>query len=140
MFNIETLRSKSLPELTKISKDLGVKIPKSSTKDEVVFAILDFQASNPKPTKEYYNATETTMEENTPKPAAAKATKAKPKAAPKKTTTVTEPKKEEPKEGKPIMGGEQGSGKPKMGQSTNADPNAPKTGGSGKPKMGQGGN
>ena len=62
MFNIETLRSKSLPELTKISKDLGVKIPKSSTKDEVVFAILDFQASNPKPTKEYYNATETTME------------------------------------------------------------------------------
>ena len=86
MFNIETLRSKSLPELTKISKDLGVKIPKSSTKDEVVFAILDFQASNPKPTKEYYNATETTMEENTPKPAAAKATKAKPKAAPKKKT------------------------------------------------------
>ena len=86
MFNIETLRSKSLPELTKISKDLGVKIPKSSTKDEAVFAILDFQASNPKPTKEYYNATETTMEENTPKPAAAKATKAKPKAAPKKKT------------------------------------------------------
>lgn len=86
MFNIETLRSKSLPELTKISKDLGVKIPKSSTKDEVVFAILDFQASNPKQAKEYYNATETTMEENAPKPAAAKASKAKPKAAPKKKT------------------------------------------------------
>ena len=51
MFNIETLRSKSLPELTKISKDLGVKIPKGSTKDEVVFALLDFQASNPKQTK-----------------------------------------------------------------------------------------
>ncbi len=86
MFNIETLRSKSLPELTKISKDLGVKIPKSSTKDEVVFAILDFQASNPKQAKEYYNATETTMEDNTPKPAAAKPAKAKPKAAPKKKT------------------------------------------------------
>ena len=30
---------------------------------------------NPKPTKEYYNATETTMEEKHLKPAAAKATK-----------------------------------------------------------------
>jgi transcription termination factor Rho len=84
MFNIETLRSKSLPELTKISKDLGVKIPKGSTKDEVVFAILDFQASNPKQTKEYYNATETNMEEKVEKPAVAKTTKAKPKAAPRK--------------------------------------------------------
>ena len=84
MFNIETLRSKSLPELTKISKDLGVKIPKGSTKDEVVFALLDFQASNPKQTKEYYNATETNMEEKVEKPATAKTTKAKPKAAPRK--------------------------------------------------------
>lgn len=84
MFNIETLRSKSLPELTKISKDLGVKIPKGSTKDEVVFALLDFQASNPKQTKEYYNATETNMEEKVEKPAVAKTTKAKPKAAPRK--------------------------------------------------------
>lgn len=86
MFNIETLRSKSLPELTKISKDLGVKIPKGSTKDEVVFALLDFQASNPKQTKEYYNATETIMEEKVEKPAVAKTTKAKPKAAPRKKT------------------------------------------------------
>ena len=86
MFNIETLRSKSLPELTKISKDLGVKIPKASTKDEVVFAILDFQASNPNLAKEYYNATENTMEETTPKPIADKTTKPKSKPAPKKKT------------------------------------------------------
>ncbi len=58
MFNIETLRSKSLSELTKISKDLGVKIPRNSTEETIVFAILDFQASNPKVTKEYFNATE----------------------------------------------------------------------------------
>lgn len=63
MFNIETLRSKSLSELTKISKDLGVKIPRNSTEETIVFAILDFQASNPKVTKEYFNATENTMEE-----------------------------------------------------------------------------
>ena len=63
MFNIETLRSKSLSELTKISKDLGVKIPRNSTEETIVFAILDFQTSNPKVTKEYFNATENTMEE-----------------------------------------------------------------------------
>ncbi len=72
MFNIETLRSKSLSELTKISKDLGVKIPRNSTEETIVFAILDFQASNPKVTKEYFNATENTMEEKqeSPKPKA----------------------------------------------------------------------
>ena len=36
MFNIETLRSKSLSELTKISKDLGVKIPRNSTEETIV--------------------------------------------------------------------------------------------------------
>ncbi len=68
MFNIETLRSKSLSELTKIAKDLGVKVPRNSTEETIVFAILDFQASNAKVAKEYYNATEITMEENNEKP------------------------------------------------------------------------
>lgn len=79
MFNIETLRSKSLSELTKISKDLGVKIPRNSTEETIVFAILDFQASNPKVTKEYFNATENTMEEKqeSPKPKAKASVKKK---------------------------------------------------------------
>lgn len=84
MFNIETLRSKSLSELTKISKDLGVKIPRNSTEETIVFAILDFQASNPKVTKEYFNATENTMEEKQESP--------KPKAkAPAKKKVATKP-------------------------------------------------
>lgn len=48
MFNLETLRSKSISELTKITKDLGVKVTKNSDPDTIIFAILDFQASNTK--------------------------------------------------------------------------------------------
>ena len=85
MFNIETLRSKSLSELTKIAKDLGVKVPRNSTEETIVFAILDFQASNAKVAKEYYNATEITMEENNEKPAVEeKPQKVKAKPAAKK--------------------------------------------------------
>jgi transcription termination factor Rho len=83
MFNIETLRSKSLSDLTKIAKDLGVKVLRNSTEETIVFAILDFQASNAKVAKEYYNATEITMEENNEKPVVEKPqqkAKAKPAA------------------------------------------------------------
>ena len=55
MFNIETLRSKSDADLTKITKDLGVKLAKNSTDNDKIFAILDFQASNTKVAKDYYN-------------------------------------------------------------------------------------
>lgn len=55
MFNIETLRSKSVTELSEILKDLGVKVSRNSTNNDKIFAILDFQASNPKVTREYYN-------------------------------------------------------------------------------------
>ena len=65
MFNIETLRSKSDEELAKLSKDLGVKLTKKSTPEETVFAILDYQASNPKVIKDYLNANNENMN-NTP--------------------------------------------------------------------------
>ncbi|WP_278351618.1 transcription termination factor Rho [Chryseobacterium gleum] len=85
MFNIETLRSKSVTELTKILKDLGVKVARNSNENDKIFAILDFQASNPKVAKDYFNATETasitTEEAPAEKPAKAPAKK----AAPKKT-------------------------------------------------------
>lgn len=95
MFNIETLRSKSVTELTKILKDLGVKVARNSTENDKIFAILDFQASNPKVAKEYFNTTETsvaTEEKPAEKPAKAPAKK----AAPRKTAakTKTEPKAE----------------------------------------------
>lgn len=82
MFNIETLRSKSLQDLTEISKALGIKIPKNSTEDTIVFSILDFQASNPKISKDYFNATQISMEENTNNAPVSKPAKSKP--APKK--------------------------------------------------------
>lgn len=71
MFNIESLRSKSDMDLTQISKDLGVKVARNSTENDKIFAILDFQASNPSVAKNYYNATQITMtnnEEESPTP------------------------------------------------------------------------
>jgi len=65
MFNIESLQSKSTTELTKICKDLGIKVARNSTENDKVFAILDFQATNPKVAKEYYNATEEKPENTT---------------------------------------------------------------------------
>ncbi|MEG0925654.1 MULTISPECIES: transcription termination factor Rho [Chryseobacterium] len=83
MFNIETLRSKSVTELTKILKDLGVKVARNSNENDKIFAILDFQASNPKVSKDYFNATETSA--NTEEAPAEKTVKAPvKKAAPKK--------------------------------------------------------
>ena len=65
MFNIESLQSKSTTELTKICKDLGIKVARNSLENDKVFAILDFQAANPKVAKEYYNATEEKPENTT---------------------------------------------------------------------------
>lgn len=102
MFNIETLRSKSVTELTKILKDLGVKVARNSNENDKIFAVLDFQASNPKVAKDYFNATETspnTEEATADKPVKAPARKAAPKktvAKPKvNAKTPVEPKVEQ---------------------------------------------
>lgn len=98
MFNIETLRSKSVTELTKILKDLGVKVARTSNENDKIFAILDFQASNPKVTKDYFNTSETPAAVTEEQPAEKVVTKPAPKkAAPKKAVkpkveTATEPK------------------------------------------------
>lgn len=91
MFTIEILRSKSESELAKITSDLGVKTSKNSDANDVVFAILDFQASNTRVAKDYFKTTETpaTPAETEGQPAK-KPTK---KAAPRKKA----PKAEEPK-------------------------------------------
>lgn len=62
MFNLEKLRSKSSDDLTKISDALGIKTAKNITDSERAYAILDFQATNTKVTKDYYNATESPEE------------------------------------------------------------------------------
>jgi transcription termination factor Rho len=107
MFNIETLRSKSVTELTKILKDLGVKVARNSNENDKIFAILDFQASNPKVAKDYFNVTETTMngeEKEAEKPAKApakkpapKKTAAKPKAETKTPTDIKPQAEEKPR-------------------------------------------
>jgi transcription termination factor Rho len=104
MFNIETLRSKSVTELTKILKDLGVKVARTSNENDKIFAILDFQASNPKVAKDYFNATEsasiTTEEAPAEKPAKAPARKAAPKKTAAKPKTSVKAPAEEPAEEK----------------------------------------
>ena len=102
MFNIETLKSKSDEELTKLSKDLGVNLAKKSSPEETVFAILDYQASNPKIIKDYLNANQENMNKNTEdnseeKAAPAKKRGRKPAEKPKQEAEipVTEVAKEE---------------------------------------------
>lgn len=101
MFNIETLRSKSVTELTKILKDLGVKVARNSNDNDKIFAVLDFQASNPKVAKDYFNATETSMdteEKPADKPAKAPVKKAAPKRQPAKPKAEAKaPTEESPK-------------------------------------------
>lgn len=91
MFNIEMLRSKSDAELALILKEFGVKLPKSSTENDKVFAILDFQASNPKIAKDYYNANQPApVQEESQKPAAPAKSRAKKPAAKKTKSNAVE--------------------------------------------------
>ncbi len=107
MFNIETLKSKSAPELTKILGGLGIKTAKNSNENDKIFAILDFQASNPKIAKDYYNETEVSApaaSTEAPTDAEAKPKKPAPKRKPKAVEAKAEPvvaeqeKAEEPTE------------------------------------------
>ncbi|MCS3867777.1 transcription termination factor Rho [Chryseobacterium ginsenosidimutans] len=102
MFNIETLRSKSVTELTKILKDLSVKVARNSTENDKIFAILDFQASNPKVAKDYFNTTETSM--TTEETQAEKPVKAPvKKAAPKKPAAKPKVEAKPPVETQPTL-------------------------------------
>ncbi len=94
MFNIETLRSKSVTELTKILKDLGVKVARTSNENDKIFAILDFQASNPKVTKEYFNSTEVSENKEEPLPEKPVKTTSRKTTAPKKTAKKVLPEAE----------------------------------------------
>ena len=98
MFNIETLRSKSESDLTKITNDLGVKTAKNSNDNDKIFAILDFQASNTKVVKDYYNATETPMNKDEPKTPAPKKAVVKKPVPKKKVEKPVEDSAETPKE------------------------------------------
>lgn len=57
------LRSKDKKELTKIARDLGLRVPRKSDENDIIFSILDFQASNTDKVKEYLSSTTPNEEE-----------------------------------------------------------------------------
>ncbi|MGI9546867.1 MAG: transcription termination factor Rho [Flavobacteriaceae bacterium] len=65
MFEISDLKAKKLPELQQIAKDLNVPKYKTLKKLDLVYQILDVQASNPNSVRE----TVTAIEKRQPKPA-----------------------------------------------------------------------
>lgn len=89
MFEISDLKAKKLPELQEIAKGLNVPKFKSLKKLDLVYQILDFQASNPKVVAE--KVTATTDEKPAPKPRKPRAPR--PKATEAKSTEGDAPKK-----------------------------------------------
>ena len=61
MFNIESLQTKSATELINTCQDLGIKVSRNSTDNDKIFAILDFQATNSKMVKDYYDTIQTAV-------------------------------------------------------------------------------
>tara|TARA_B100000949_G_scaffold36363_1_gene30198 strand:+ start:472 stop:2100 length:1629 start_codon:yes stop_codon:yes gene_type:complete len=89
MFEISDLKAKKLPELQEIAKGLNVPKFKSLKKLDLVYQILDVQASNPKAVAETVSAT--TDEKPAPKPR--KPRTPRPKAADTKKTDGDAPQK-----------------------------------------------
>ena len=89
MFEISDLKAKKLPELQEIAKGLNVPKFKSLKKLDLVYQILDLQASNPKAVAE--TVTAATEEKPVPKPRKARAPR--PKATEAKSTDDDAPKK-----------------------------------------------
>lgn len=89
MFNIEILRSKSNEELTKIVRDLGIKVPRNSTDNDRIFAILDYQSIHTKEAKAYFETTQQTVKEEASVSSAEKPVKPKRTRQPKKEQPTT---------------------------------------------------
>ncbi|MBW8242771.1 transcription termination factor Rho [Muricauda oceani] len=100
MFEISDLKAKKLPELQEIAKGLNVPKFKSLKKLDLVYQILDVQASNPKAVAE--TVTATPDEKPAPKPRKARTPRPKPTEA--KSTegddTKKAPQKREPRDKK----------------------------------------
>ncbi len=89
MFEISDLKAKKLPELQEIAKGLNVPKFKSLKKLDLVYQILDVQASNPKAVAE----TVTTTTDEKPAPTPKKPRAPRPKATEAKSTEGDAPKK-----------------------------------------------
>ncbi|WP_350287681.1 transcription termination factor Rho [uncultured Croceitalea sp.] len=95
MLEISDLKAKKLPELQEIAKELNIPKFKSIKKLDLVYQILDVQASNPKAVT---TKVADTKEKPEPKP---RRTRAPRKTAPKTEAEKPESKKEAPAEEKP---------------------------------------
>ncbi|WKS95280.1 transcription termination factor Rho [Riemerella columbina] len=79
MFDFENLESKSSADITQITKDLGIKTKRGSTTKDKIYAILDFQATNPQNIKDYLSSQKIEM------PAEAKVETPQPETKERKT-------------------------------------------------------
>lgn len=131
MFEISELKAKKLPELQEIAKTLNVPKYRTQKKLDLVYQILDYQASNPKKVQEVLTDDEN-QEDKKPvkkqrKPRVKKESESK---TPPTTATTKEPeKKEDTQEQKPS--GKDESSQPK--RNPKQDSNKPQET-SGKPK------
>ena len=105
MFEISDLKAKKLPELQEIAKDLNVPKFKTLKKLDLVYQILDVQASNPKVVAENTAAPQERPErpapkpkrERTPRPKMAEPKNPKAETAEKGPETESKDRKEDPK-------------------------------------------
>ncbi|MDF0706549.1 transcription termination factor Rho [Flagellimonas okinawensis] len=99
MFEISDLKAKKLPELQEIAKDLNVPKFKSLKKLDLVYQILDVQASNPKAVAETVAASND--EKPAPKPTRSRTPRPKKTedkgSSPKGETAEKEPQKKAPR-------------------------------------------
>ncbi|MDX1326281.1 MAG: transcription termination factor Rho [Arenibacter sp.] len=95
MFEISELKSKKLPELQEIAKGLNVAKFKSLKKLDLVYQILDVQASNPKIVQENLTAAAVQPEKTDPKPKRARVVKKDPPAPAEKPGPAPTKAKEE---------------------------------------------
>merc|ERR1712000_266720 len=89
-FEISDLKAKKLPELQEIAKELNVPKFKSLKKLDLVYQILDVQASNPKAVTEKVAASASTEEKPAPKPRRARTPRPKPEEPKKQEDTSSE--------------------------------------------------
>lgn len=75
MFEISQLKTKKLPELHEIAKDLEIPKFRSERKLDLIYKILDYQASNPKAVKAILDADNKNKETQTPPPAPSQETR-----------------------------------------------------------------
>jgi len=90
MFEISELKSKKLPELQEIAKELNVPKYRTQKKLDLVYQILDYQAANPKAVEAVIKTEDPKPETNKPEQKATPPAKSNPKKDSKPRTQATD--------------------------------------------------